>query len=299
MSIEDLRTLHTKRSASIADLQSQIDGLQTEVDGIQAEIDKLSGWRKGISGLFGFDFANSSEWVSNRNADARATSLSIGLNGFLHNDKEKTFWYNKGIIQKAWQDVDKNAEDRSIENDGLFDNETVDVLNISSLFGYKIREKLAVSALAELNTSIGQFLDPGTLDIGVGVTWLPIQNMTVTLHPINYHYAFSGIDGLESVGALGTKFRLDYFNDFNLSGVGINWTTTITGFVPYSDEESLVTLDDGSEFTSGLREYTWINTISIKLIKGFGIGIGLGLRNSKFESQNTQTYTTFGVTYGF
>ena len=299
MSIEDLKVLHSERSASIADLQSQIDGLQKEVDGIQAELDKLSGWRKGISGLIGYDFVNSSEWVSNINADARATSLTIGLSGFLHQDKEKTFWYNKGIIQKAWQDVDRNDDDRAQENDGLFDNETVDVLNISSLGGYKIKEKLAISGLAELNTSIGQFLDPGTLDIGVGITWLPIQNMTVTLHPINYHYAFSGINGLESSGALGTKFRLDYFNDFNVSGVGISWTTTVTGFVPYSDETSSLILDDGTEFTSGLTEYTWLNTISFKLFKGFGIGIGLGLRNSNFESENTQTYTTFGISYGF
>mgnify|MGYP000179399427 CR=1 FL=1 len=298
-SMEDLKDMQTEKNASIADLQSQIDGLQKEVDGLQSEIDKLSGWRKGVNGLLGFDFSNSNGWVANPNPDARATSLNIGLTGYLLNDKEKTFWHNKGIVQKAWQDVDRSDTDRTVEGDGLFNNGTVDILNLSSLAGYKFSEKLAASGLAELNTSIENFLNPGTLDIGVGVTWLPIQNLSVVLHPLNYHFAFSGIDGLSSTGSLGAKFRVDYFNDFNVSGVGVNWTTTLTGFVPYSDKKSTVMLPDGTDFEAGLTEFSWINTLSFDVWKGIGVGIGWGLRNSKFESASTQSYTTLGLSYGF
>ncbi len=298
-SILELQEMQVEKKASIADLQSKIDGIQKEVDGLQIEIDKLSGWRKGVNGLLGFDLSNSNGWVANPNPDAKATSLNIGLTGYLLNDKEKTFWHNKGIIQKAWQDVDRSDADSTVDGDGLFDNGTVDILNLSSLAGYKLTETLAASGLAELNTSIENFLNPGTLDIGVGVTWLPLKNLTVVAHPLNYHFAFSGIDGLESTGSIGAKFRVDYFNDFFVSGVGVNWTTTLTGFIPYSDKKSIATLPDGTEFSAGLTEYSWINTLSFKVWQGIGVGIGWGLRNSKFESSSTQSYTTLGLSYGF
>lgn len=298
-SMEELKEMHVEKMAAISDLESKIAGLQTEADGLQAEIDKLSGWRKGINGILGFDWNNNSGWVANPNPDARSSSLSIGLTGYLLNDREKTFWYNKGIIQKAYQDVDLNDADRSATDDGLLDNGTVDLLNISSLAGYRVTEKLAISGLAELNTSIGNFLDPGTLDIGVGVTWLPLKNLTVVVHPLNYHYAFAGIDGLSSTGAFGAKFRVDYFNDFNVSGVDVNWTSTLTGFVPYGGNIDPVTLTDGTVFNPGLTEYSWINTLSFNVWQGIGVGFGWGLRKADFESSNTQSYYTVGLSYSF
>jgi len=67
--------------------------------------------------------------------------------------------------------------------DGLLDQGTVDIINISSLAGYKVHPKFALSGLGELNTSLGKFLEPGTADIGIGGTWLPIKGMTVVIHP--------------------------------------------------------------------------------------------------------------------
>jgi hypothetical protein len=297
--MEELIDMQADKKSAIEDLQSKIDGLEAEVGSLQSEIDKLSGWRKGVTGLVGFDWNNSNGWQSNPNPDARSSSLNIGLTGYLLNDKEKTFWHNKGILQKAWQDVDKSDADRSVDGDGLFDNGTVDILNLSSLAGYKISDKLAISGLGELNTSLGNFLDPGALDIGFGITWLPIENLTVVIHPLNYHFAFSGVDGLSSTGAFGAKFRIDYFQDFIISGLDINWTTTLTGFVPYSDKTSIVALPDGTDFESGLTEFSWINTLSFDIWRGIGVGIGWGIRKADFESADTQSYTTVGLSYGF
>ena len=298
-SMKELKEMHVEKIASIADLQSKINGLQTEADGLQAEIDKLSGWTKGLHGIVGFDWNKSNGWVANPNPDARASSLSIGITGHLYNDREKTFWHTNGILQKSWQDVDLTDEDRNALDDGLLDNGIVDLLNLSSLAGYRITDKFAISGLAELNTSIGKFLEPGTLDVGFGITWLPLKDLSVVIHPLNYHYAFSGLDGLSSTGALGAKFRVDYFNDFNVSGVEINWTTTLTGFVPYGSSLEPVTLTDGTEFSPGLTEYSWVNTLSFNVWQGIGLGFGWGLRKANFESSSTQTYYTIGLSYSF
>jgi len=298
-SLDELQTMKAEKEGSIADFEAQIDAANAELAELQKEIDILSGWRKGVTGLVGFDWTNSNGWVSNPNPDARSSALNIGITGFLNNDKEKTFWHNKGIIQKAWQDVDKSEADRTTPDDGLFDNGTVDILNLSSLAGYKLSDKFAISGLGELNTSIGNFLSPGTLDIGVGVTWLPIENLTVVVHPLNYHVAFSGIDDLETTGSFGAKFRVDYFKDFNIAGKGMTWSTTLTGFIPYSDKQQIVTLTDGTDFTAGLTEYSWINTLTFEIWKGIGVGLGWGIRNAKFESASTQSYTTVGLSYGF
>jgi hypothetical protein len=33
--------------------------------------------------------------------------------------------------------------------------------------------------------------DPGYLDLGAGVTWTPIKDLIVVIHPLNYHFIFS------------------------------------------------------------------------------------------------------------
>lgn len=289
-SVEELKSLQAEKAAEAADFSAKAGAAQSEVDALQAQIEKLVGWRTGFSGLLGFDWNKSNGWAANPNPDAASSSLNIGLNGYAMMDKEKHFWHNKGIIQKAWSDVDLSSGDQGEREDNLFDNGTVDILNLSSLAGYKLSDKFALSGLGELNTSIENFLSPGTFDIGVGATWLPIQNMTVVLHPFNYHIAFSGVDGVSSEGSLGGKVRIDYFQDFAVSSKAVKWTTTLTSFIPYKG---------AADGVPTLFNYTWLNTLSFEVWKGIGVGIGWGLRNSEFESPDVQSYTSVGLSYGF
>ncbi|MBT8189269.1 MAG: DUF3078 domain-containing protein [Saprospiraceae bacterium] len=289
-SLEDLQSMKSEKEAVIGDLQGQIDALQSEVDGIQADIDKMSGWRKGFTGILGFDFNNSNGWVANPNPDASSSALNIGVTAFANKDMEKSFWNNKAVITKSWQDVDLTDADSGAEEDGLFDNGTVDIFNVQSLYGYKLSDKLAVSAMGDLNTSLGNFLSPGVLDIGAGITWLPMSNLTVVIHPLNYHMAFSGVDGVDTEGAFGAKIRADYTESFNVAGKAFNWSSTLMTFVPYSGT------DEGQPT---LFEYTWLNTLSFEVWKGIGVGVGFGIRNAEFESMDTQTYQSVGLSYNF
>ena len=279
--IDELKTMQAEKKAIISDLQSQIDAAQTEVNSLQKEIDKLSGWRKGFSGIVGFDINNSNNWAANPNPDASSTALNIGLTGFANRVGEKYFWNNKAVVTKSWQDVDID----DTETDDLFDNGTVDIVNLQSLYGYKLNDKLAISAMGDMNTSLWNFLNPGVLDLGLGVTWLPSANMTVVVHPFNYHLAFSGVDGVSTEGAVGAKIRADYNQAFSIGGKKVNWNSTLMSFIPYQSNEPT------------LFEYTWLNTLTFELWKGIGVGVGFGLRNAEFESESTQSFSSLGLSY--
>lgn len=280
-SIDELKAMQSEKQTMIDDLQAKINAAQAEVSSIQKEIDKLSGWKKGFSGIVGFDLNKSNGWAANPNPDATSSALNIGLTGFANKMGEKYFWNNKAVVTKSWQDVDLSDD----EEDNLFDYGTVDILNVQSLYGYKINDKLAISAMGDLNTSVENFLSPGVLDLGAGVTWLPASNLTVVVHPLNYHFAFSGVDGVDTEGGLGAKIRADYNQSFSIASKKMTWNSTLMSFIPYADKEP------------SLFEYTWLNTLSFEIWKGIGVGIGFGLRNAEFESADTQSYTSLGLSY--
>ena len=295
-SLEELKTQQAEKMAMADDLKGQADAALAEADALQKEIDILSGWRKGVAGMLGFDWNKSNGWIANPNPDAQSSSLNLDLTGYLMNDKEKTFWHNKANIVKAWSDVDLSAVDDTISGDGLFDNGTVDILNISSLAGYKLSEKFALSGQAELNTSVENFIKPGTLDFGVGATWLPMDNLTVMIHPFNYNIAFPA-DGspASTSGSIGAKIRADYIDDFMIAGKKVDWSSTLTAYLPYTAVDEF-TLPDGSVKDKSTY-YTWLNSFSFEVWNGIGVGIGWGLRNADFESTSTQSYTNIGLSY--
>ncbi len=315
--------------AQMADLQAQLNALEGILDTYEDELDDLDGWQKGLTGLVGFNFNRAFGWVANPSPRASTTAFSLNLTAFANYAQGKFFFNNRGIITESWQDVDLSDADRNLANDGLFDNGLVDIFNVSSLAGYKISETFALSGLGEFNTSIGNFINPGTFDVGIGATWIPNKNFTLSVLPINFHVAFSGITGLENDFALGAKLRADYFNDFRVYGRDLTWSSTLTAFLPYtSADEQFVFFDprdvtlpmtEDNGFTAGLFEYTWLNTLSIELWKGLGVGVGWGIRKSDFEGEKesadvletidctdcllsgprTQSYFNIGLSYAF
>jgi len=292
--IEELKSRQSEKSATADELQAQVNAINIEVKDLQTEIDKLSGWRKGVNGLLGFDLNKSSGWIANPNPDASSSSLNISINAFLLNDKEKTFWHNKGLLTKSWQNVDIDEKDDS----NLFENGTVDILNLSSLAGYKIAENFALSGQAELNTSLGNLFAPGTFDIGIGATWLPMDNLTIVVHPFNYRYAFAPGE-ISSAGAIGAKLRVDYSREFEINDMTLAWSSTLTGFIPYSDTKQIIDLAEGGTYESNLNEFTWLNTFAFEVWRGIGVGLTFGIRKAKFESAENQRFTSLGLSYGF
>jgi len=305
MTLEEMKAQKTQLAATIDASQATIDATQTELDALQKKINMLSGWMTGLSGVVGLNFGGSKQWAAAPNPTASSKAIAIGVTGFANREAEKYFWNNKLIINKAWQRVDVSSADEA-RTGNLFDFGTVDLFNISSLAGYKLTDKIAISALGELNTSLGNFLEPGTFDIGIGVTWKPIPNLVVVIHPLNYHLAWSGVGSpVSSAGAIGAKIRADYQDSFTFLGNKIAWSSTFTSFLPYSGGDSEVVNKDkfgvidpvNSTRMAGLFEYTWLNTFSFQIWKGIGVGATFGIRDADFEFQDTQTFYTLGLSY--
>ena len=303
MTLEEMKASKAELAAKIAENQSMVDATQGELDALQKKINQLSGWMTGLSGVVGLNFGGSNRWAGAPNPSSNSQALAIGVTGFANKDQAKYFWNNKLIINKAWQRVETDGT-----NGGdLFDNGTVDILNVSSLFGYKLTDKIALSALGELNTSLENFLEPGTFDFGVGITWTPISNLVVVIHPLNYHIAWSGLGSpTESAGSVGAKIRADYQNSFTFAGNKIAWSSTLTSFLPYTggDDNEVANKDkfgliDETNPTrmAGLFEYTWLNTFSFQVWKGIGVGLTFGIRDAEFEFEDLQTFYTIGLTY--
>ena len=281
-SVMELKEKAAEIEAKQAELQEQMDAYQGELDGINSEIDVLGGWQTGLLGSVGFNLGAQSKWIGSANPNSSSSSLGIGLNGYANSIRENDFWRNKGVMTLGWQKVDPNTNDDAVGTG--FDLNT-DILNLSSLYGKNISDTWALSGLGELNSSVGNFLNPGTLDIGVGLTWNPNPDLVVVIHPLNYHVAFSSVDGVSSEGALGAKLRADYNHEFP---GGLGWSSTLTSFIPYSSATAP---------QPTLFEYTWLNTLTYTVAGGVGVNFGFGIRNAEFESPDTQTYYNLGLAY--
>ncbi len=269
---EELHDQIKEKEDSISDIQSRIDDLQ-------AEIDDYLGWHIGAFGTLGFGFSDFENWQKGANPDANSMNIKITANPYANYNDDQYFWRNKAFINLGWQklDIDPNdGEEAELE-------QVADILRLSSLYGYKFSDKLAASALMEYNTSIlSNFNNPGILDLGIGITWTPITDLTVVIHPLNYHWVFG--DSPEFTNALGAKIAADYSRDlFD----GLSWTSSFSSFLPYKDTDPT------------LFEWTWINGFSYDLWKGFGLGFEFGLRDAEVESQDFQSFWVFGVSYTF
>lgn len=172
-------------------------------------------------------------------------------------------------------------------------NATTDVFNLSSLYGRKITDKLAVSGLLEYRTTlIDNFNNPGYLDLGVGATWTPISDLVVVIHPLNYNFVFADSNTVFE-SSLGAKIVADYTRKFN----AVSFKTNFSMFQSY----------ESSDFSN----WTWTNGFSYTLWKMIGVGFDFGLRSNRQEAANfqgktlenadndLQSFYTVGLSYSF
>ncbi|MFT4536967.1 MAG: hypothetical protein ACJA1A_002254 [Saprospiraceae bacterium] len=299
MTLDELKAKKAELAAKAGEAQATADALKGEIGGIQKKIEILAGWRKGVAGNVGFGLNKFSNWAAAANPNSSSSNLGLNLTGFANKMTEKALWNNKLIIQEGFQKVNTAGVDGG---PALTDkeNHTVDLLNFASLYGYRIHPKFAITALGEFNSSLRNFLEPGVLDIGVGGTWTPTSNLVVVVHPLNYHVAFSGVgENPKPSGSIGAKIRADYTNTYQLAGKNVNFSSTLTSFLPYSTDKTLANPADPENIENQVTplEYTWINNISFEVWKGIGVGVGFGLRGAKFENADTQSFYNLGLSY--
>jgi len=267
--------------------------LQSKADQLQKQIDALPGWRKGAFGTIGASFSGFNNWYSRNAPNASAGNIGVTVNGFANLIEEKFFWRNSGGINLGWVKLD----DKAIVGDEGFETAT-DVFTITSLYGRRINEKWALSALTEYRTTlIDNFNNPGFLDFGVGFTWTPTERLVVVMHPGNYNFVFSKGDA-NFQSSPGAKLVADY----TASYYKLNVKSNVSIFTSYNN--------------SNLSNWNWTNSFSYTLWKKIGVGFEFGLRNNKQEALNNalitnanatfdtadnkiQNYWLFGISYAF
>ncbi|MCK8480286.1 DUF3078 domain-containing protein [Psychroserpens algicola] len=285
--------------AQKAEKQAEADAAQAEANALQAQIDALPGWRVGAFGVIGGSLSNFNNWYSQGVPNNSSGNIGFTVNGYANLIEDKFFWRNSLTTNLSWVKLDN--KDTDLDSDNF--EPTTDVFNISSLYGRKLSEKLAASALMEYRTTIlDNFNDPGYLDVGIGATWTPIENLIVVIHPLNYNFVFADNDAIFD-SSLGAKIVADYTRQIGAIGFKSNFST----FQSYKSGD--------------LSNFTWTNSFSYTLWKRIGVGFDFALRSNKQEALNyalaqfdgdpadiptfdnvdndLQTYYTLGLTYKF
>ncbi|MCF6294365.1 MAG: DUF3078 domain-containing protein [Flavobacteriaceae bacterium] len=286
---EELKVEQQTKKDSIATLQSKANALQ-------AKIDALPGWRTGAFGTIGGSISNFNNWYAQGIPNNSSGNIGFTVNAYANLIQEKFFWRNALTTNLNWVKLD----DKDNLTDGDSFNPTTDVFNLSSLYGRKLNQKLAVSGLLEYRTTLlNNFNDPGYLDLGVGATWTPITDLVVVIHPLNYNFVFSNESNIFD-SSLGAKILADYTRKIG----NISFKSNLSMFQSYK--------------SSDLSNWTWTNSFSYTLWKMIGVGFDFGLRSSKQEALNyaintlgntnatfdtidnsLQTYWTLGLSYSF
>lgn len=276
--------------------QAEADKFQKEADAIQAQIDALPGWRTGAFGTIGGSLSEFSNWYAQGTPNNSSGNIGFTVNAFANKIEDNYFWRNALTLNINWVKLDD--KDDPTDDDSF--QPTTDVFNISSLYGYKLSETWAASALAEYRTTIlDNFNDPGYLDLGLGFTWTPISDLVVVIHPLNYNFVFADDDTIFN-SSLGAKIMADYTKTIGK----LNIKSNLSMFQSYED--------------SNLSNWTWTNSFGYNIWKNIGLGFDFGLRDNKQEALNyaintlgdtganfdnvdndLQTFWTFGLSYKF
>ena len=282
--------------AQKAEKQAIADAAQGEANALQAKIDALPGWRKGAFGTIGGSLSNFNNWYSQGTPNNSSGNIGFTLNAFANLIEDDFFWRNSLNTNLNWVKLDD--KDDATDDDNF--SPTTDVFNISSLYGRNITKTLAASGLVEYRTTIlDNFNDPGYLDVGIGATWTPIENLIVVIHPLNYNFVFADGDSVFE-SSLGAKIVADYTRQIG----AINFKTNLSTFQSYKSGD--------------FSNITWTNSFSYTLWKMIGVGFDFGLRSNKQEALNysiatlgnttetfdsvdndLQTYYTVGLSYKF
>lgn len=288
--------LQDQKAAKVAEAEAAAK----EANAIQAQIDAMPGWRVGAFGTIGGSLSNFNNWYAQGAPNNSSGNIGITVNAFANLIENKFFWRNALTTNLNWVKLDN----KDIETDDNGFNATTDVFNLSSLYGRKLSESFAVSGLMEYRTTLlDNFNDPGYLDLGIGGTWTPIDNLIVVMHPLNYNFVFSDNDTVFE-SSLGAKIVADYTRQIGK----VAFKTNLSTFQSYK--------------SSDLSNWTWTNSFSYTLWKMIGVGFDFALRSNRQEALNyiqmlpvadggdpdatfdsidnkLQTYYTIGLSYKF
>lgn len=278
--------------ATKAEKEAQLAALQGEVNDLATQIASFPGWKVGGVGTIGFNINANNNWYAIANPNSSANGLGLGFTGFANLDQDKFFWRNGLNINLNRISALADKDDEATRSVAL-----ADLLDFASLFGYKLSDNLALSAevkwlssLIALDPKGAGVLDddysfslnsPGQLTASAGVTWTPITDLVVMIHPLGFQKNWPG-DFISSAGAkIGATYTRELFP-------GLKWNTSLNAFIPYTSGGDVDQKTAGDallrtvSYNGGnLANWLWNNGFSFTVWKGIGVGLNVGLRGDK------------------
>ncbi len=304
-SLDELKAMKTAK-------EDAAKAIASEIADIDKQINEYPGWTFGGVGIVGFDLNSNSNWYAINNPNSSANGLGLTASAFANNNAEKYFWRNllSLNLKRVNTTLDTNLDDDTPGNET---SAITDALDLASLFGYKLNDKWAISAEGRYITTLLNFNNPGKLTLSAGLTWTPIQNLVVIIHPLGYEFNFPSGDYVSAPGAkIGATYAANILP-------GVSWSSNFSAFIPYSAGDGTLNqfpIDPDSPVsnpsydasatplsslvvpyaTGDLTNWTWLNSFSTNLFKGIGVGLNIGLRQdiqvaNQWEYQRDQTYT--------
>ena len=249
-------------SAELSVKKDSIADIQKRVNAIEAKIKALPGWKLGAFGTIGGSFSRFNNWYTQAIPNNTSGNIGMTFNSFANLKQEKFFWRNALNINLGWIRLDN----RDIDTDSPDFEVVTDVFQLTSLFGWKLSNSFAISALGEYrSTLIENFNNPGYLDMGLGATWTPTDDLVVVIHPLNYNFVFSDEENIYESSA-GAKIVADYTKSIGQ----VAFKSNLSSFLSYENEN--------------LNNVTWTNGFSYTIWKSLGVGFDFALRSNKQEA---------------
>lgn len=219
-----------------------------------------------------------------------------GVNYNITYEKDKDLWENVIVLNYGQNNTS-----------GLGVRKTQDVINVSTNYGRQFSKSWYLSSGASFQSQfapgyedgnnpkakkLSNFMAPGYLNLGMGITYRPHDNLTVTLRPINARWTFVLDKELQVAGTYGLKAD----GDSSLLQVGflgtaiytlklmenVNLTNTASVFSNYLDRPDRLVLAYGA-------------VLSLKVNKFLSSNITMDVLYDHNQIEKTQLKQTLGI----
>jgi hypothetical protein len=260
-------------------------------------VDTVKAWSIQGQNTLMLNQAAFSNWIG---GGANNVGWLAGVNYNMTYEKGKDLWENIVILGYGQNNTK-----------GTGTRKTQDVINLSTNYGREFVEHWYLSGGASLQTQfaagyedgnnpdarkISSFMAPGYVNVGVGVTYRPNDNFTMTLRPANARITFVSDKDLQYAGSYGLKNDGDTsLFQFGFLGTAIykvklmeniNLTNTGSVFSNYLDHPDRLVLAYGA-------------VLNMKINKYISSNITLDLMYDHNQIQKTQLKQTLGVGFGY
>lgn len=260
-------------------------------------IKKPKYWSVDVKNSLLFNQVAFSNWVG---GGANNVGWLANANYNLTYEKDRNLWENL-IILNYGQNTTK----------GVGTRKTQDVINFSTNYGRQFSKSWYVSAGASLLSQfsggfedgnnpeakkISNFMAPGYVNAGLGITYRPDENLTVTLRPANGRFTFVLDKELQLTGNYGLKSDGDFFL-MQLGFLG-------TAIYKVKLMENIEMTNTASVFSNYLENpdhmvLSYNMLLNMKINKYVSSIITLDLMYDHNQIQKTQLKQTLGIGFAY